>query len=134
MNFWACLLGSGLKFIFHWKGQLFILNYLFCNTDYNSQWSIKVYASPYKFGTRKCDLCLIEKMVIARSDPQKCSTDGYRWFLNVDIGTNFYWATSNKTCCIIIKRNTWDSKTINCFWLHDGVLRICDARYLNDIH
>ena len=28
------------------------------NVDYNLQWSIKVYASPYKCGTRKCDLCL----------------------------------------------------------------------------
>ena len=41
------------------------------NIDYNLQWSIKVYASPYKCGTRKCDLCLTEKMIIARSDPKK---------------------------------------------------------------
>ena len=41
------------------------------NADYNLQWSIKVYASPYKCGTRKCDLCLTEKMIIARSDPKK---------------------------------------------------------------
>ena len=25
MTFWACLLGSGLKFIFYWKAQLLIL-------------------------------------------------------------------------------------------------------------
>ena len=31
------------------------------NTYYNLQWSIKAYASPYKCGTRKCDLCLTEK-------------------------------------------------------------------------
>ena len=31
------------------------------NTDYNLQWSIKAYASPYKCETRKCDLCLTEK-------------------------------------------------------------------------
>ena len=41
------------------------------NADYNLQWSIKVYASPYKCGTRKCDLYLTEKMIIARSDPKK---------------------------------------------------------------
>ena len=42
------------------------------NTDYNLQRSIKAYASPHKCGTRKCDLCLTEKMIIARSDPRDC--------------------------------------------------------------
>ena len=41
------------------------------NVDYNLQWSIKAYASPYKCGTRKCDLRLTEKMIITRSDPKK---------------------------------------------------------------
>ena len=41
------------------------------NADYNLQWSIKAYASPYKCGTRKCDLCFTEKMIIVRSDPKK---------------------------------------------------------------
>ena len=41
------------------------------NVDYNLQWSIKAYASPYTWGTGKCDLCLTEKMIIARSDPKK---------------------------------------------------------------
>ena len=41
------------------------------NSDYNLQWSIKAYASPYKCETRKCDLCLTEKMIIAMSDPKK---------------------------------------------------------------
>ena len=41
------------------------------NADYNLQWSIKAYAFAYKYGTRKCDLCLIEKMIIAGSDPKK---------------------------------------------------------------
>ena len=31
------------------------------NADYSLQWSIKAYASPYKCGTRKYDLCLTEK-------------------------------------------------------------------------
>ena len=41
------------------------------NADYNLQWSIKANASPYKYGARKCDFCLTEKMIIARSDPKK---------------------------------------------------------------
>ena len=41
------------------------------NTDYNLQWSIKAYASLYKCGTGKCDLCLTEKVIIAGSDPKK---------------------------------------------------------------
>ena len=41
------------------------------NADYNLQWSIKAYTSLYKCGTRKCDFCLSEKMIIARSDPKK---------------------------------------------------------------
>ena len=41
------------------------------NVDYNLKWSIKVYAFPYKCGTRKCNLCLIEKMIVARSDPKE---------------------------------------------------------------
>ena len=41
------------------------------NVNDNLQWSIKAYASPYKFRTRKCDFCLTEKMIIARSDPKK---------------------------------------------------------------
>ena len=40
------------------------------NADYNLQWSIKAHASLHKCGTRKCDLCLTEK-IIARSDPRK---------------------------------------------------------------
>ena len=34
-------------------------------------------------------------MIITRSDPKKR--------LNIDIETNFYWATSNKRCCSRIK-------------------------------
>ena len=41
------------------------------NVDYNLQWSIKGCASPYKCGTRKCDLYLTEKMITARSDANK---------------------------------------------------------------
>ena len=41
------------------------------NADYNLQWSIKAYPSPYKCGTKKCDLFLTEKTIIARSDPKK---------------------------------------------------------------
>ena len=41
------------------------------NADYNLQWSIIAYASPCKRGARKCDFCLTEKLIIARSDPKK---------------------------------------------------------------
>ena len=41
------------------------------NVDYNLQWSIKTYEFPYKCGTRKYDLRLTEKMIIARSYPRK---------------------------------------------------------------
>ena len=41
------------------------------NVDYNLQWSIKMYASPYKCDARKYGLCLTEKMIIARVDPKK---------------------------------------------------------------
>ena len=38
--------------------------------DYHLKWSIKSYASRYKYGTRRCDLCLKEKMIIALADPK----------------------------------------------------------------
>ena len=38
-------------------------------TDYHLKWSIKSYASRYKCGTRRCDLCLTEKL-IALADPK----------------------------------------------------------------
>ena len=37
--------------------------------DYEVQWSIAQRAAPYKCGTRQCDVCLSEKMVIALVDP-----------------------------------------------------------------
>ena len=40
-------------------------------TDFNIVWSIAAKASPYACGTRKCDLCLTEKLLIAKSDPGK---------------------------------------------------------------
>ena len=39
-------------------------------TDYHLKWSIKSYASRYKCGTRRCDLCLTEKMLITLADPK----------------------------------------------------------------
>ena len=53
------------------------------NVDCNLQRSMKAYASPYKCGTRKCDLCLTEKMIIARPDPKKL-LNKRREFLNVE--------------------------------------------------
>ena len=37
--------------------------------DYNIKWNLVQKASPYKCGTRRCDICLSEKMVIATADP-----------------------------------------------------------------
>ena len=40
------------------------------NTNFILKWSIASFASPYKCGTRKCDLCLSEKVAIVRADPK----------------------------------------------------------------
>ena len=37
--------------------------------EYSISWDIMQKAAPYKCGTRRCDLCLTEKMVIATADP-----------------------------------------------------------------
>ena len=37
-------------------------------TDCHLKWGIKSYASRYKCGTRRCDLCLTEKMIVALAD------------------------------------------------------------------
>ncbi len=39
------------------------------NKAYEIKWKIEQRASPYKCGTRRCDVCLSEKMVIAMADP-----------------------------------------------------------------
>ena len=39
-------------------------------TYYHLKWSVKSYASCYKCDTRRCDLCLTEKMIIALADPK----------------------------------------------------------------
>ena len=38
--------------------------------SYNRRWNMFMYATPYKYGTRRCDLCLTEKYVIARADQE----------------------------------------------------------------
>ena len=35
------------------------------------KWSIAAYASPYRCGTRRCDLCITEKYIIARADQKR---------------------------------------------------------------
>ena len=40
------------------------------NIDYNVKWKIISKASKYLCGTRKCDLCLTEKVLIASADPK----------------------------------------------------------------
>ena len=39
-------------------------------TDYVIRWNVASRASPYKCGTRRCDLCLSEKVCIVRSEPR----------------------------------------------------------------
>ena len=51
----------------------------------NIRWSIFMYATPYKCGTRRCDLCLTEKYVIARAI---YSTRELKSSLNVAIEIN----------------------------------------------
>ena len=38
--------------------------------SYNIRWNIFIDATPYKCGTRRCDLCLTEKYVIACADQE----------------------------------------------------------------
>ena len=37
--------------------------------DFHLKWEIAAFSSPYKCGTRRCDLCLTEKLFIVRADP-----------------------------------------------------------------
>ena len=60
------------------------------NADYNLQWSIKAYASPYKCRTGKCDLYLTEKLIIARSDPTKVLNKRTELVSKCRHKTNFY--------------------------------------------
>ena len=64
--------------------------YLWKLKEKNLQWKIERYTSPYKCGTRKCNLFLTAKMTSARSAPKKFSN----------------WATSYKRCYITIKQST----------------------------
>ena len=42
------------------------------NKQFHVAWSIFRKAKPYKEGSKYCDLCLTEKLVIARSDEKSC--------------------------------------------------------------
>ena len=39
------------------------------NIDFNLKWEICAFTSPYRCGTRRCVLCLTEKLSITRADP-----------------------------------------------------------------
>ena len=39
------------------------------NIDYSIKWKLVKKAAPYRCGTRRCDICLSEKAVIATADP-----------------------------------------------------------------
>ena len=38
----------------------------YSNIEFSIKWRIKSKAIPYKYGSRNCDLCLAEKVAIAR--------------------------------------------------------------------
>ena len=57
-------------------------------TNFNIIWSIAAKASPYACGTRKCDLCLTEKLLIAKSDPGKMLNTRAEFFQSADIKTS----------------------------------------------
>ena len=38
--------------------------------DANIRWEIAQRAAPYKCGSRRCDLCITEKTIIALADPK----------------------------------------------------------------
>ena len=60
-------------------------------TDYHLKWSISSYASRYKCGTRKCDLCLTEKKWLLLEQTQKFYwTKERNWYQNVIIGTSLF--------------------------------------------
>ena len=37
-------------------------------TEFNLKWNIALYGTPYRCGTRRCDLCLTEKYIKARAN------------------------------------------------------------------
>ena len=38
--------------------------------DFTIKWSVAAKASPYICGSKRCDLCLTEKLLIAKADPR----------------------------------------------------------------
>ena len=40
------------------------------NKDYTLSWSIAKRSSPYRLGSKRCDLCLTEKVAIIRANPK----------------------------------------------------------------
>ena len=40
------------------------------NKEFEVKWKVEERATPYKCGTRRCDVCLTEKMVIATANPR----------------------------------------------------------------
>ena len=40
-----------------------------CNTDFSLSWKIQARSNGYICGSRKCDLCLVEKFEILKSNP-----------------------------------------------------------------
>ena len=52
------------------------------NITYDLKWSIAYKAHPYTRGTRKCDLCLTEKLVIIKAELESSLNSVTSLFLN----------------------------------------------------
>ena len=58
----SCTINTELpKYLCHLRNE---------NIRLDINWSVAAHASPYKYGCYSCDLCLTEKLFIARSDPK----------------------------------------------------------------
>ena len=60
--------------------------------NYDLKWSIACKAHPYAGATRKCELCLTEKMAIVKADLESV-THVTSLFLNADTWINSHWGS-----------------------------------------
>ena len=52
------------------------------------RWKIEHHATPYRCGSKTCNLCLSEKLQIFQADPKNYCINVRSWFQNVDIEVN----------------------------------------------
>ena len=51
-------------------GPLYTFCILISDEDFTIKWSVVAKASPYICGSKRCDLCLMEKLLTAKADPR----------------------------------------------------------------